>query len=432
VLAVQPDLRLVVPLLIGVTAFMVIVVTLVLYCGERGALSWSPSVILGVALLLRLLFLFAPPQLSDDVYRYVWDGRQVLRGENPYAAAPAAVQPSPDLADVHSRINHPDYVTLYPPAAQVVFAGGAAMGAGITGLKALLVLFDLGLCALLMVVLRRLRMPRWRAVLYAWNPLPVLENAVSGHVDVAGLTMLMGAFCLVLTERNAAPTAPPRQWPFILAGALLACAALVKLFPLVLAPVLILLVPAPRRIHCVAGFAGATAALLVPFLPHLDNMAATLDIYARNWEFAGFAFTTLRKMTGSGGIARVLVSGGFLAVAAWIFLRLAHRLKGRLSTATRGRLAMEACYSLAMAMLLLTPTLQPWYALSLAVFLPFSAGPAGLVLCWAVLLTYRVQIPYFILGQWIEDPRVTAAVFLAPVTAYLFNRVVRGFREAPQ
>jgi hypothetical protein len=247
-------------------------------------------------------------------------------------------------------------------------------------------------------------------------------------VDGAGLTMLMGVFCLLLTERNSTPSAPPGKWPFLLAGALLACAGMVKLFPFVLAPVLLLLTPSRRRIHFVAAFLGTMALLLVPFLPHLDNMAATLDTYARNWEFAGFAFTTLRKMTGSGGIARLLVSVGFLAVAAWTYTRLALGLRGERSTAGRGRLAMEACYSLAMAMLLLTPTLQPWYALSLAVFLPFCAGPAGIVLCWAVFLTYRAQIPYFMLGQWLEDPRVTAAVFLAPVAAYLFSGVVRKSR----
>ena len=83
---------------------------------------------------------------------------------------------------------------------------------------------------------------------------------------------------------------------------------------------------------------------------------------------------------------------------------------------------MEAFYATSMAMLLLTPTLQPWYALSLAVFLPFCAGPAGIVFCWAVFLTYQVQIPYFILGQWTEDPRVTAAVFFATAVAYLSSR----------
>ena len=88
------------------------------------------------------------------------------------------------------------------------FAGGATLGGGIIGLKAFLLLIDMELCALLMVVLGRLGMPRWRAVLYAWNPLPVLEIAGSGHVDGAGLTMLMGAFCLLLRERNTPPTIP--------------------------------------------------------------------------------------------------------------------------------------------------------------------------------------------------------------------------------
>jgi hypothetical protein len=172
-------------------------------------------------------------------------------------------------------------------------------------------------------------------------------------------------------------------------------------------------------------------ALLAPFLPDLGNMTATLSTYACNWEFAGFAFTTIHRVIASGKITRMLLSGCFLFVAAWIFLRLAHQLKRKQSSAIGGRRAMEACYSLAMAMLLMTPTLQPWYALSLAVFLPFCAGPAGIVLCWAVFLTYRVQIPYFILGQWIEDTRVTAAVFLAPVAAYLFSRVAQSFRTVP-
>lgn len=427
-LAAQPELRLTIPLLIGITAFMVMVLTIVCYFGERGAVFFSPAVILGVALILRLMFLFAPPQLSDDVYRYLWDGRQLLQGVNPYAAAPAAVQSPPDLAAVHSRINHPDYVTLYPPAAQLVFAGGAMMGGGITGLKAFLVLFDMGLCALLMVALGQLGIPVWRAVLYAWNPLPVLEIAGSGHVDGAGLAMLSGALCLLLTQQNNDHAAPPRKWPFLLAGALLACAGLVKLFPLVFAPLLFLLVPTQRRMHFAAGFLGTLTALLLPFLSHLANMAATLGIYARNWEFSGFAFNTLRKLTGSGGIARMLLSGSFLVVAAWIFHWLSKVLDGKQAAAAGGRPVLKACYALAMAMLLLTPTLQPWYALSLAVFLPFCAGPAGIVLCWAVFLTYQVQIPYFILGQWIEDPRVTAAVFLASVTAYLLNRFLRSFR----
>ena len=92
-LALQPELRLAVPMLIGVTALMAALLAFALYWGEREKVLWSPVVILAVALALRLMFLFAPPQLSDDIYRYMWDGSNLLRGVNPYAAAPAEISP---------------------------------------------------------------------------------------------------------------------------------------------------------------------------------------------------------------------------------------------------------------------------------------------------------------------------------------------------
>jgi hypothetical protein len=51
------------------------------------------------------------------------------------------------------------------------------------------------------------------------------------------------------------------------------------------------------------------------------------------------------------------------------------------------------------------------------------------VLCWAVFLSYQVQIPYFILGQWIEPPRVTAAIFLTPLAAYLLGKAFRPHEQ---
>lgn len=425
VLALQPELRLAVPLLVGATAVTALLSVLALYLGERSKLLWSPSLILAVALVLRLLFLFSPPQLSDDSFRYLWDGSNLLRGVNPYAAAPSALTPPPELKAVHALINHPGYVTIYPPAAQLVFAGGAALGGTITGLKALLVLLDLGLCALLVLLLKQLELPTWRALLYAWNPLPVLEIAGSGHVDGAGLTLLIASCSLLLMEWRRASETAPRRWPVLLSGALLACAGLVKLFPLVLAPALFLLVPAARRKHFITGFLVALAALLVPFLPQLPNITSSLDAYARNWEFAGFAFHTLRSLTGSGTTARLILSFCFLAIVAVITLRLAASLKRDTTPVAGGRQLLQACYAVAVALLLLTPTLQPWYALCLAALLPFCPGPAGLVLCWVVFMTYQVQTPYFVLGQWVENGQVTAAVFLAPVTAYLLVRILK-------
>lgn len=123
VLAVQPELRLTVPLLIGVTALMTMLLVFAFYYGECVKPFWSPAVILVVALVLRLLFLFGPPQLSDDIYRYLWDGGNLLRGVNPYVASPAAITPPPELKAVHAKINHPQYATIYPPAAQLTEIG---------------------------------------------------------------------------------------------------------------------------------------------------------------------------------------------------------------------------------------------------------------------------------------------------------------------
>jgi len=193
-----------------------------------------------------------------------------------------------------------------------------------------------------MLLLKRLEMPMSRAVLYAWNPLAVLEIAGSGHVDGAGLTMLMGALCLVVIGRKSDSAPAASRWPILLSGALLACAGLVKLFPFMVTPLLLLLIPTGRRRYFVTGFIAALALLVVPFLPHITNMSTSLNAYARNWEFASFSFNTLRTVTGSGITARVLLSVCFLLVTGGITLRLAGRIKNDISPIENGRKVLGA------------------------------------------------------------------------------------------
>ena len=334
------------------------------------------------------------------------------------------------MAPVHSQINHPDHVTIYPPMAQIIFGSGATLGGTITGLKALLTITDIGLCALLIALLKKLEMPAWRAVLYAWNPLPALEIAGSGHVDGAGMALVLTALYLLLQDGKTPGGSASRNGSILFSGALLGCAGLVKLLPFVFTPLLLLLVPSGKRRYFIAGGIGIMALLVYAFLPDLKNMTSSLDSYATNWEFAGFAFTMLRAVTGSGKLARQLLSASFLLIVSVTTFRLSQRMKRAELSDSKAFLTIKACYIIACAFLLLTPTLQPWYALTLAAFLPFCAGPAGLVLCWAVFLTYQVQIPYFISGQWLENPYVTAAVFLAPAMAGLVSISLKNKMEA--
>lgn len=451
VTALGSDLRVSVPLLVGTSATIVIALAVTWYCGERGGVDFSPWFILFVALIVRLPFLFSPPQLSDDIYRYLWDGLRLLKGANPYSLSPAAVSGvSPFLATLRSQVNHAELVTIYPPAAQVVFAAGAALGGGLFGVKLVLVFCDLLLCLFIVRLLDLLGLPRWRAVLYALSPLPVLEIAGSGHVDGVGILFLFLSF--VLLVEGAAGGRGASVSRAATCGALAGFASLVKLFPLVFLPALILFTPARRRWAFVTGFAAAIALLLLPFWDALPNLAHTLKTYAKDWEFAGFAFNLLRRATGSGFAARVILGGTFLGLLALFLRSLARGLSrcrpaqeengafppGDLSAPSPAALTptlsqLRSCgalmtthgYRVAFAFLLLTPTLQPWYALYLAAFLPFAAGPGGFVLCWSVFLSYRVLIPYTVLGSWQESAWVTGAIFLAPVAAGVMAAVAR-------
>ncbi len=82
-----------------------------------------------------------------------------------------------------------------------------------------------------------------------------------------------------------------------------------------------------------------------------------------------------------------------------------------------------------MAFLFFTPTLHPWYGLYLVAFLPFAAGPAGFVLSWSILLSYRVLILYGLTGDWVENDWVAFLILCAPVSAIATGMIVRSIKS---
>jgi hypothetical protein len=183
-------------------------------------------VVVGFAALFRLSVLFAPPLLSDDIYRYVWDGRVQAAGINPYRYVPAddALRFLRD-ADIYPNINRRDFApTIYPPLAQMIFFLATRVSEGVVWMKAVMVLFEAAGLYALAALLASFKLPRQRVLLAAWHPLVVWEIAGSGHLDA--LVICCVAFALLARRRGRES----------LTGALLACAVLVKLFPLVLLP----------------------------------------------------------------------------------------------------------------------------------------------------------------------------------------------------
>ena len=183
-------------------------------------------VVLAVAAVMRLAFVFNDPVLSSDVYRYVWDGQVQNAGINPYRYVPTDPALS-KLRDAHvfPKINRANYAhTIYPPAAQVVFAAVGRFTNTITGMKIAMVAWELVACLCMLKILAIAKLSLERVLIYAWNPLAQWSFAYDGHVDAIAIGLLGLALLARAQHRSG------------LAGGFLAGAALVKFLPLVAAP----------------------------------------------------------------------------------------------------------------------------------------------------------------------------------------------------
>ena len=182
--------------------------------------------VLALAAAMRALPLAAPPFLSSDVFRYVWDGRVQAHGINPYRYLPAA----PELAflrdaDVYEHTNRSEEApTIYPPAAQVIFAAIGQAWSSVHGAKVAMALFEAVAIGAVVVLLRQAGQPGALVLAYAWNPLPVWEYAGNGHVDAASIGFLALAWLAASRSRQG------------LAGAALALAVLCKFLPAAVFP----------------------------------------------------------------------------------------------------------------------------------------------------------------------------------------------------
>ena len=183
-------------------------------------------IVIVLAVLFRLSLLFSPPYLSDDIYRYIWDGRVQAADINPYRYIPADSALAQLQDDkIYPRINRKDYArTIYPPVAEAVFFLTTRISESVTWMKATTVLFEALAVWALAQLLASFGLPRQRILLYAWHPLTVWEFAGSGHADSIAIAFI--ALALLARRRNSE----------IGTGLTVACATLGKVFPFVLFP----------------------------------------------------------------------------------------------------------------------------------------------------------------------------------------------------
>ncbi len=182
--------------------------------------------VLVLAACMRVLPLAAPPFLSSDLFRYVWDGRVQAQGINPYLYLPAA----PELEflrddEIYTSTNRSEEApTIYPPVAQIIFAAIGQVWSSLAMVKLTMAGFEVLAIGCVAWLLRRAGQPAAWVLVYAWNPLPIWEYSGNGHVDAASLGFMALAMLVAASSRRG------------LTGAVLALAILCKLLPAAVFP----------------------------------------------------------------------------------------------------------------------------------------------------------------------------------------------------
>jgi alpha-1,6-mannosyltransferase len=368
------------------------------------------AVIAAFALVYHGLLIFTAPTLSDDAYRYVWDGRVQARGISPYAYPPDA----PELrslrdTEVWPSINRKDAVTVYPAGAELVYAllwriGPDSMRWTQVAMSAGALLAGL----ILLPLLRALgRPPHW-VLIYWWSPLVAFETAHAAHVDGLVLPLLVGAWLARARGRD------------LLVGVLLGAAASVKLYPA-------LLLPALWRPRDEAGrtapawsmplaFAMTLAVTYVPYAAEGRAVIGFLPLYLQERFNMGLAAAITWLVEAAGGHPQTVVNA--LLIAAWAAIAVALLMR----PAVDAEVAIRRCIWPIGAFTLLAQNLFPWYMLWLVPLLAVYVGRRRSAAWYGwFLFTGLVALAYTFFVDWRPVPWALAVQFLPLYGALLWD-----------
>ncbi len=357
-------------------------------CRRRPPGHWG--VWLAGCLVLRIAVLNTAP--SDDLYRYLWEGRIQVEGHNPFAVAPDHPSLSELRDDNWAHINHREYPAIYPPLAQLQFYCVALVWPSLLGIKTLYVALD-GLAVVLLAVwLRREGRPPHRAILYGLCPLVLTASAVQGHLDSAMIVALA-----------AAGIADAYRKPYACAT-FLAAAVLTKIVPVVLVPWL-----ARKNIRA----AGLLVVLVVlGYLPYAGQGADlfhSLVKFPRDTEMLSLGHGAAMKIL-DGHASRVACALVVMSVALW------HARKPM----PLSRVLLPVFGTLIICL----PVVHFWYVVWVVIALPFVPRVAWLVLCASMVFYFESTHVGAVTGTWSMPTWVPYPVYVPFVIALAVEHIL--------
>ncbi|NNE32835.1 MAG: mannosyltransferase [Winogradskyella sp.] len=367
----------------------------------------SFKVLAGVAIGFRLLFLFATPNLSQDFYRFIWDGRMILEGFNPYLFTPDSFIlkgnfPIAQAQELHKGMGalSASHYTNYPPLNQLCFAiaalfSGKSVLGSVVIMRIIIIAADIGTLYFGKKLLERLKLPSNRIFWFILNPFIIIE--LTGNLHFEGVMIFFLIWSLYVLHSG--------RWKW--AAVLFACSISVKLIPLMFLPLFygwftstsfrdhnntsrqgISVVAGIKRLMQFYGIVGViTLLLFIPFfsMAFIDNYANTVGLWFGNFEFNASIYYLARAIgyaiTGFNEIAiitKILPIITVLIILWFSFFR-PHNTMTKFITAL---LLVFSFY------LFLSTTVHPWYVATLVILCVFTDYKYPIIWSLALILSY--------------------------------------------
>lgn len=343
---------------------------------------------IGLGIFFRIIALFSIPELSDDFYRFIWDGMLTSNGINPYVHTPKYVIDNGILnSDLTSQIfkllNSPNYYAVYPPLNQLLFKASNLMSwessiwGQILALKFWLFFAEIGTLLLLPKVLKSYEVNPRNAILYALNPLVIIELTGNAHFEAIMILMLL--FAIYFFKKH-----------LLISAIFFGLSISIKLIPILFIPLLWQYLKEKKWFIYFVIVAVVNAILFIPFLTEsfIENFGGSIQLYFKSFQFNSFVYPIVMDFSPLliQKWASLLLMAFPLFALSWFSFSKTSMLK---NLPAKMGMAQSFYYFFA-------AVIHPWYLSTIIMLTSFH--PVKYILVWSYVIglsyfTYRT-VPY--------------------------------------
>ncbi|MBK9737742.1 MAG: hypothetical protein IPO92_23515 [Saprospiraceae bacterium] len=345
----------------------------------KSKISLKYQILLGILVRISLIPVF--PNLSDDIYRFFWDGSLTVNGINPYGILPSEIvgQNIPGLTnEIFLKLNSKEYFTIYPPLSQLYYSISALTGNLLytaVAMKSLFLFTEIIGLWYMVKLLTLLKIEQRWSMLYFINPLVILEGAGNLHFEVVMIAILNISIYYIFTKK-------------IIHGALFMAAGIgIKLLPLMILPYFWYRL---KGKEWVIFFSVLGTSLIIIFIPvaggvQISSFLNSVDLYFRKFEFNASLYYMLRYIGAQiSGYNLIKYIGPLLALITILFNIYKSKEKHTfyLHDFLQYSLTVWTIY------LVFATTIHPWYITTLIFFTVFDNRKYAIAWSYLIFMTY--------------------------------------------